>query len=210
MPQIQIPEISAKLRRVFQIKGPGEIGTMAPEIVPVTVVEDITSPAYAAENLADKDVYLWAANRAESPVAAQRSKVQVALPDVAASEGWKSVVMRASCRATGACYIVLRISNSELLNPLYAYRTDLSRYNLLSTPNATARTATLSQTAAGPALGAVIAQIRSAGNNTLDLLSFCAGPIVLTRDSYLVVESDTDNVGVNVNFSGYELRTIVP
>ena len=35
MPQIQIPEISAKLRRLFQIKGAGEIGTMAPEIVPV-------------------------------------------------------------------------------------------------------------------------------------------------------------------------------
>jgi len=42
MPEIQVPEIVSKLRRRFQLKGHASISTLAPELVPVIVVEDVT------------------------------------------------------------------------------------------------------------------------------------------------------------------------
>ena len=56
MPEIQDPELSSKLRERFQVKGHGTISTLAPEIVPVVVVDDFSaqdlgtwSPAVAGD-----------------------------------------------------------------------------------------------------------------------------------------------------------------
>jgi len=41
MPEIQVPEIVQKLRERFQLKGHASISTLAPEIVPVVITEDL-------------------------------------------------------------------------------------------------------------------------------------------------------------------------
>ena len=45
MPEIQVPEIVQKLRERFSLKGHASISTLAPEIVPVVLVEDLAASA---------------------------------------------------------------------------------------------------------------------------------------------------------------------
>lgn len=51
MPEHQRPDIVNRLRKKFALKGPGEIATISPEIVPVVIVEETLS------DIADERLY---------------------------------------------------------------------------------------------------------------------------------------------------------
>lgn len=208
MPEIQIPDISAKLRRFFSIKGGGEIASLAPEIVPVTLVADLASVTDAPEAQIGRDVFLWAAARGLTG----GSGATYASAQIGSNDEYPetvTVITHCEARVSGATWINLRLCSDALLNPQRALRVDMRSHRdtslwATSAPPLNAKTISTVEAGVGPgtATGREIGQFYM--TDTLARSIEQVRGIVLSRDTYLRLAVLTIDVSLQVNFRGYE------
>lgn len=185
MPEIQTPEPGQKLQRLYSIPGNAPAPTLAPEIVPVVIIDDAT-----------KD---------ENPQAFSFPRPAIGALQLGASVGERNEYVLLALTGTNLLVTVHRIvisftgqQNLELVFP-----TSLSGFVAVTTKAfrdtrlGGAPSAFLGdQQNAGTTAGPVVARQRVLGNTAVVI----DGPFILSEGASIVVRGDSDNLAGEATF----------